>query len=149
MIAATVIICIVAYIVIGIVVGRGIYNINLLKEYTRRLKLLQHETDHMKKWNLEYHRKGTLEEVALDEVYKFTMTREEATFNGIFWPFAGLWYFLYLKAKQSNFHIMPKNVVEKQIALQKDKNESDRKYKAALQILKDAGIEETSGKIWY
>lgn len=133
---------IVAYAAVAVFIGRSIYNTTLLEEYNKRLNNLQSQLDHMKKWHLEYHKKETLEEVALDEVYKFTMTREAAVFTGIFWPLTGLWYLLYLKSKNCNVRIMPKNVVEKQIALQKDKEASDKKYEEALKILKDAGIED-------
>lgn len=132
------ILCVAIYCVMAIFVGRSIYNITLLRVYEDNLKRLQ--SNSMKDWYIGYYKKDTIEEVALHQVFRHTMTRENAVMLGTFWLFSGLWYLLHLKG--AKIRIVPKNVVEKQIEAKKKQLETQEKLSEAIKLLKAAGIKE-------
>jgi hypothetical protein len=133
---------IIAYCVLGIAVGRSIYNITLLKAYEDKFSKLNSENEWTTNWYLKHYNKSSLKEVALHEALSHTVVRESAVMHGIFWLFSGLWYLIYLKSRKMNIQVFPKNVVEKHIDAKKKQIVTEKKLKEAIKLLKAAGMKE-------
>lgn len=131
-----------AYAVIGLAIGWRIYNLILLADYKKTLQEWDRTTSFHREFYKESYDAETLEEAAFQRAKTFG-TGQRATAEGVFWPFVGVWQWIYLEFAMHGKRIMPKNLVEKEIA----KVASKRKELAALKILiadaKAAGIDVT------
>lgn len=136
-----------AYAGIGLSVGRRVYNIRLLARYKREIKSLTNGSQFTVEWKKEHYNVTTVQEIALRESQKYCMAKEDSALNGLLWPVMGVWYWMYLEAKQyqqntnKKIRIFPKNAVEKLIDEENAEIQRKADLEKAYSVLEEAGID--------